>query len=78
MGDKADKIKCDNEENIPTIKCLSREIIMNCPDWSKTADCDSLMTFAKSCPLYPHYWKGKCDKGDKKGEKKPEDEEPEE
>lgn len=86
MGDKASKFTCENPENIATVKCIGREIIMNCPDWSKNADCDSLMAFGKSCPLYPHYWQGKCDKKDGKGEKKKkggdekksEDEEPEE
>lgn len=63
--DKKEKKDCANPENISITKCIRRELILNCPDWTKTADCDNLMAFAKSCPKYPP--SGECGK---KGEEK--------
>lgn len=39
-------------ENLSILKCLPREILMSCPDWTKNAECDSVMTFAKGCSIY--------------------------
>jgi hypothetical protein len=68
--EKKDKKPCTNPENISITKCIRRELILNCPDWSKTADCDNLMAFAKSCPKYPVGGCGKKNGGDKKDDKK--------
>lgn len=68
-SDKKDKSaktenKCVNPENGVVVKCIRKELILNCPDWTKSADCDNLMAFAKSCPKYPI--RGGCNKGDDK------------
>lgn len=68
-------------ENIAFTKCLSKEITINCPDWTKSSECESLMIFIKTCPFYnslkfngPGNSRGKNNKGEKKGGKENEEE----
>lgn len=64
---KYDTKSCANPENHVIAKCIRRNIIVNCPNWASTDNCKALMTFAKSCPVYPI--QGHCGKHHK-GEKK--------
>lgn len=62
---KEDKKPCF--ENKVIGHCIRHELIVQCPTWTKSAECDALSAFAKSCPLYPFHPHGK---GDKKEEQK--------
>lgn len=73
--DKKEK-KCANPENFVIGQCIRRGLIIQCPTWAQNESCTSLMTFAKSCPMYPfkdcdgHDGKD-IEKKEKKSEKKP-------
>jgi hypothetical protein len=82
MAAKHDPATCPNPENIAIVKCINREFVMKCPDWSKTTECDGLMSFAKKCSAYPfpvhHHHKDKKDSSSESGEKEKKTEDPEE
>jgi hypothetical protein len=82
MAAKHDAASCPNPESIAVLKCMKREIVMKCPDWSKTPECDSLMAFAKKCSAYPfpdhHHKDKKKDSNSESDEKEKKTEDPEE
>lgn len=58
------QIHCDIPENIGKIKCISRQLVFNCPTWTQNNDCDELMEFVKTCPHF-----GGVKKVNKKGKR---------
>lgn len=50
---KLDNCKSSTRINHAFMKCVKRQFIIQCPDWQQTDVCAALMSFAKSCPIYP-------------------------
>lgn len=54
-GGKGPMKECSNSTklNIAIMRCVRRQLILQCPNWSQSTECSNLMTFAKACPAYP-------------------------
>lgn len=67
--------KCESPENHVFAKCIRRNVIVTCPTWAKSDNCDKLMAFAKTCSAYPmngncgKHGKGSGEKNDKEASK---------
>lgn len=44
---------CQTSESSVITQCIRRHLVLNCPVWFKSDDCNKLMDFAKSCTKYP-------------------------